>query len=34
MNEFPAAVPEIPVTDMDQALEYYETRLGFDVDWG
>ena len=33
-NEFPAAVPEVPVTDMDQALDYYEHKLGFDVDWG
>lgn len=32
-NEFPA-VPEIPVTGMDQALEYYQHKLGFDVDWG
>jgi predicted lactoylglutathione lyase len=33
-HEFPAAVPEIPVTDMDQALDYYKHRLGFDIDWG
>jgi predicted lactoylglutathione lyase len=33
MNEFPAAVPEIPVTDMDQALDYYHRKLGFDIDW-
>jgi catechol 2,3-dioxygenase-like lactoylglutathione lyase family enzyme len=33
-NEFPAAVPEIPVTDMDQALDYYEHKLGFNIDWG
>jgi len=33
-TEFPAAVPEIPVTDMDQALDYYASKLGFDVDWG
>ena len=33
-HEFPAAVPEIPVTDMDQALDYYEHRLGFEIDWG
>jgi catechol 2,3-dioxygenase-like lactoylglutathione lyase family enzyme len=32
--EFPAAVPEIPVTDMDQALDYYARTLGFGVDWG
>ena len=33
-NEFPAAVPEIPVTDMDQALDYYQNKLGFSIDWG
>lgn len=33
-NEFPKAVPEIPVTDMDQALDYYEHKLGFNIDWG
>ena len=34
MNEFPAAVPEIPVTDMDAALDYYASKLGFGIDWG
>ncbi|HEX7330200.1 MAG TPA: VOC family protein [Pyrinomonadaceae bacterium] len=34
MNQFPAAVPEIPVTDMNAALDYYQNKLGFDVDWG
>ena len=33
-NEFPAAVPEIPVTDMDAALDYYSRNLGFNIDWG
>ena len=32
--EFPAAVPEIPVTDMNAALDYYERTLGFNIDWG
>ncbi|HYC91027.1 MAG TPA: VOC family protein [Thermoanaerobaculia bacterium] len=32
--EFPGAVPEIPVSDIDTALEYYASRLGFTVDWG
>ena len=32
--EFPAAVPEIPVTDMNAALDYYQRKLGFDIDWG
>lgn len=34
MHEFPAAAPEIPVTDMNAALEYYQQKLGFTVDWG
>ena len=34
MKAFPAAVPEIPVSDLQIALEYYKSRLGFDVDWG
>src|SRR5262245_15771140 len=33
-HEFPAAVPEIPVTDMNAALDYYHDKLGFNVDWG
>jgi uncharacterized glyoxalase superfamily protein PhnB len=33
-SEFPAAVPEVPVTDMDAALDYYQTKFGFDRDWG
>lgn len=33
-DDFPAAVPEIPVTDMNAALNYYETNLGFSIDWG
>ena len=33
-NEFPGAVPEIPVTDMDRALDYYKHKLGFNIDWG
>jgi predicted lactoylglutathione lyase len=33
-HKFPAAVPEIPVTDMDQALDYYKHKLGFSIDWG
>jgi uncharacterized glyoxalase superfamily protein PhnB len=33
-HEFPAAVPEIPVTDMNAALNYYQRQLGFNIDWG
>lgn len=32
--KFPAAVPEIPVTDMNATLDYYERKLGFNIDWG
>ena len=32
--EFPAAVPEIPVADLNEALKYYEDKLGFNTDWG
>jgi uncharacterized glyoxalase superfamily protein PhnB len=34
MNEFPIAVPEIPVSDMNKALDYYDGKLGFNIDWG
>ncbi|HKV34830.1 MAG TPA: VOC family protein [Pyrinomonadaceae bacterium] len=33
-HEFPAAVPEIPVSDMNEALDYYEHKLSFNIDWG
>lgn len=33
-REFPPAVPEIPVTDMNAALDYYQHKLGFEFDWG
>ena len=32
--KFPAAVPEIPVTDINAALDYYAHKLGFNIDWG
>ena len=32
--EFPDAVPEIPVRDINEAAAYYENNLGFTVDWG
>ena len=31
---FPAAIPEIPVSDISAALDYYANRLGFTIDWG
>jgi predicted lactoylglutathione lyase len=33
-SEFPGAVPEIPVSDIDMAAAYYESNLGFSIDWG
>ena len=32
-SEFPSAVPEIPVRDISEAAAYYESTLGFTVDW-
>ena len=32
-SEFPAAVPEIPVSDLLGAAAYYQNSLGFTVDW-
>ena len=34
LTQFPQAVPEIPVTNVDAAAEYYASVLGFSVDWG
>ena len=34
LREFPKAVPEIPVRDVDKAAEYYVNALGFSFDWG
>jgi uncharacterized glyoxalase superfamily protein PhnB len=31
--ELPGAVPEIPVSDVVAATEYYRDRLSFSVDW-
>jgi uncharacterized glyoxalase superfamily protein PhnB len=33
-EEFPGAVPEIPVNNVDEAAAYYVNRLGFLKDWG
>jgi uncharacterized glyoxalase superfamily protein PhnB len=32
--EFPGAVPEVPVRNINDAAAYYENYLGFTVDWG
>ena len=31
---FPNAVPEVPVSHISRALDYYSAQLGFTVDWG
>lgn len=31
--EFPSAVPEIPVTDINEAAACYQNNLGSTVDW-
>lgn len=32
--QFPKAVPEIPVSNVEKAAEYYVNVLGFRFDWG
>jgi len=34
LNDFPQAVPEIPVSSVDRAAAYYVDVLGFTFDWG
>jgi hypothetical protein len=34
LTHFPQAVPEIPVSNVDKAAEYYVHVLGFSFDWG
>ena len=34
LTNFPAAVPEIPVNNVNSAAEYYVNVLGFHFDWG
>jgi len=31
--DFPGAVPEIPVKNLDDAVAYYQNNLGFTLDW-
>ena len=33
-SDFPGAVPEIPVKDLNKAIAYYQHNLGFTLDWG
>jgi hypothetical protein len=32
-HQFPGAVPEIPVSDVDMAAAYYKNQLGFSIGW-
>lgn len=34
LTHFPMAVPEIPVSNVEKAAEYYVSVLGFHFDWG
>lgn len=34
LTDFPKAVPEIPVRDVEKAAAYYVDVLGFNFDWG
>jgi uncharacterized glyoxalase superfamily protein PhnB len=34
LTQFPQAVPEVPVSDVHHAAEYYAKVLGFTFDWG
>lgn len=31
--KLPAPVPQIPVSDLGRAISFYQTRLGFALDW-
>ena len=33
-QDFPGAVTEIPVGNVDRAAAYYKNQLGFTIDWG
>jgi predicted lactoylglutathione lyase len=34
LTHFPKAVPEVPVSNVEKAAEYYVNVLGFHFDWG
>jgi uncharacterized glyoxalase superfamily protein PhnB len=34
LTHFPKAVPEIPVSNVEKAAEYYVNALGFQFNWG
>lgn len=31
--KLPTPIPQIPVRDLDRAIAFYQTRLGFSLDW-
>jgi predicted enzyme related to lactoylglutathione lyase len=31
--KLPTAVPQIPVSDLERAISFYQSRLGFTLDW-
>ena len=33
LTHFPRAIPEIPVSNVETAAEYYVNALGFHLDW-
>src|SRR4051794_28638732 len=33
LDDFPIAIPEIPVADIERSAEYYVRTLGFHLDW-
>lgn len=33
LSHFPQAIPEIPVSKIEKAIEYYGNALGFHLDW-
>jgi len=33
LTKFPMAIPEIPVSNVEKAAEYYVNALGFHLDW-
>lgn len=32
-TKFPALIPQVPVIDLAQAIDFYQSRLGFALDW-
>jgi catechol 2,3-dioxygenase-like lactoylglutathione lyase family enzyme len=32
-TQLPTPIPQIPVSDLDRAISFYQSRLGFALDW-